>query len=269
MKLLSGSDLADFIKERQARQVRALRQAHDIFPRLAIVQTIDNPVIDSYVSVKKRYGTDILVDVELFKIDQADLQGVVKRLNEDDSVHGIIIQLPLADESDTESAVNAVIPEKDVDGLGAGAILEPATPMAINWLLAGYNVDLRAKQVAIIGNGRLVGKPLSKIWRDSGYDVTVFDRSTDDMATKLKDYDVIVTAAGAPGLVVSDSIKQGAVIVDAGTAAEHGKILGDVAEDVRQRDDISITPPKGGVGPLTVTALFENVIQAALATRKD
>lgn len=268
MKLLSGSELADFIKERQARQVRALRQAHHIFPRLAIVQTIDNAVIDSYVAVKKRYGADILIDVELFKIDQADLSGVVDRLNKEDSVHGIIIQLPLADESGTEAAVNAVTPKKDVDGLGENAILEPATPMAINWLLAGYNVDLRAKRVALIGNGRLVGRPLSKIWRDSGFDVTVFDRSSEDMATKLKEYDVIVTAAGAPGLVTSESIKEGAVIVDAGTAAEHGKILGDVAEDVRARDDISITPPRGGVGPLTVTALFENVIQAASATKK-
>jgi methylenetetrahydrofolate dehydrogenase (NADP+)/methenyltetrahydrofolate cyclohydrolase len=266
MKILSGADLADFIKERQARQVRALRQAQHIIPRLAIVQTIDNPVIDAYVGLKKRYGADILVEVEPYKIDQDQLLGVVERLNNDPSVHGIIIQLPLADETATQSAVDAVVPAKDVDGLGVNATLDPATPLAINWLVAGYNIDLTAKKIAIIGNGRLVGAPLSRMWRNSGYDVTVFDDSDTDMAAKLPEFDVIVTAAGVPGLVSSDAVKQGAVVIDAGTAAEHGKIVGDVSADVRTRDDVMITPEKGGVGPLTVSALFDNVIRAASST---
>lgn len=269
MKSLNGRELADYIKERQARQVRALRQAHHVFPKLAIVQTIDNPVIDSYVALKKRYGADILVDVETYKIDQADLPGVVERLNNDPSVHGIIIQLPLADESATQSAVDLVAPAKDVDGLGSGAVLDPATPLAIDWLVAGYNVELAHKKIAIVGNGRLVGAPLARMWRASSYDVTVFDESHTDMAKQLPEFDVIVTAAGVPGLVTSALVKHGAVVIDAGTAAEHGKIVGDVASDVRERDDITITPEKGGVGPLTVTALFDNVIRAAQATVKQ
>lgn len=263
MKLLNGTDLAGFIKERQAKQVRALRQAHHIFPKLAIVQTIDNPVIDSYVTLKQRYGADILVDVEVFKVDQDQLLGVVQRLNSDESVHGIIIQLPLADESATQAAVDSVVPAKDVDGLGINAVLDPATPLAINWLAAGYNVELRGKKIAIIGNGRLVGAPLSKIWRESGYDVTVFDDSSKDMLSQLPAFEIIVTAAGVPGLVTAAAVTIGAVVIDAGTAAEHGKIVGDVASDVRDRDDITITPEKGGVGPLTVCALFDNVIRAA------
>jgi methylenetetrahydrofolate dehydrogenase (NADP+)/methenyltetrahydrofolate cyclohydrolase len=266
MKVLSGAELASFIEERQAKQVRALRQAHGVHPKLAIVQTIDNPVIDSYVALKKRYGADILVEVEDYKIDQAQLPGVVERLNSDPSVHGIIIQLPLADESQTQSAVDMVAPEKDVDGLGVNAILDPATPLAINWLAAGYNVNLVGRRIAIIGNGRLVGAPLSRIWRESGYDVTVFDENSHDMEAQLPEFDIIVTAAGVPGLVKSDVLKQGAVVIDAGTASEHGKIVGDVAADVRERDDITITPEKGGVGPLTVTALFDNVIRAAQKT---
>ncbi len=263
MKLLNGSDLAAFIKERQAKQVRALRQAHHIAPKLAIVQTIDNSVIDAYVSLKKRYGADILVEVEVYKIDQDQLLGVVDRLNKDSSVHGIIIQLPLADGSATQAAVDAVLPAKDVDGLGSGAVLDPATPLAINWLAAGYNVTLAGMKIAIVGNGRLVGAPLSRMWQNSGYDVTVFDQSSHDMKDQLPEFDVIVTAAGVPSLIDSSVVKNGAVVIDAGTAAEHGKIVGDVADDVRQRDDITITPEKGGVGPLTVTALFENVIRAA------
>ncbi len=268
-KFLNGRELADYIKERQARQVRALRQAHHVLPKLAIAQTIDSPVIDSYVRMKKNYGADILVDVEVYKTDQPDLPGVIERLNDDPSVHGIIIQLPLADPSETDKSVNAVVPEKDVDGLGEHATLDPATPLAIDWLLAGYNIDLKSKKIALVGNGRLVGAPLSKMWQASGHDVTVFDEHSKDMRERLPEFDVIVTATGVPGLITSDDVKYGAVVVDAGTASEHGKIVGDTAPEVRQRDDVTITPEKGGVGPLTVTALFDNVIRAAQATVKN
>lgn len=266
MKLLNGSELTGFIKERQAKQVRALRQAHKVFPRLAIIQTVDSPVIDLYVGLKKQYGEDILIDVDVYAIDQDQLPGVVERLNNDPSVHGIIIQLPLADPAQTQQAVDAVVPAKDVDGLGAGAELDAATPLAINWLMAGYNVDLANKHIAIVGNGRLVGSPLSRMWQGSGYDVTVFDENSQDMHDQLPQFDVIVTATGVPGLIRSADVKDGAVIVDAGTASERGKIVGDVSDEVRERDDIMITPTKGGVGPLTVAALFDNVIRAASAT---
>ncbi|HUO61920.1 MAG TPA: bifunctional 5,10-methylenetetrahydrofolate dehydrogenase/5,10-methenyltetrahydrofolate cyclohydrolase [Candidatus Bathyarchaeia archaeon] len=267
MKLLKGRDLADFIKERQARQVRALRQAHGVYPKLAIVQTIDSSVIDMYVRSKRAYGDDILIDVEVYKVDQAKLMGVIERLNGDPSVHGIIVQLPLADESATQAAVDAVAPAKDVDGLGSGAVLDPATPLAINWLLAGYNVELAAgKKIAIVGNGRLVGAPLSRMWQASNYDVTVFDEHSLDMHAQLPQFDVIVTATGVAGLITSSDVKHGAVVVDAGTASEQGKIVGDAAPDLREREDITITPEKGGVGPLTVTMLFDNVIRAAQAT---
>ncbi len=266
MKILSGSELVGFMQERQARQVRALRQAHHVAPRLAIIQTIDNPVIDLYVGLKKRYGAEILIDVEVYKIDQDQLEGVIARLNDDPTTHGIIIQLPLADESATQRAVDAVAPEKDVDGLGVNAVFDPATPTAINWLLAGYNVDLRGKEVAIVGNGRLVGAPLAAIWQKSGVSVTVFDESSKDISERLVECDIIVTATGVPGLITPDMVGDGAVIIDAGTASEQGRIVGDIAPEVRLRDDIAITPEKGGVGPLTVTALFDNVIRAAQNT---
>jgi methylenetetrahydrofolate dehydrogenase (NADP+) / methenyltetrahydrofolate cyclohydrolase len=264
MKILNGLELADYIKERQAKQVRALRQADHVLPKLAIVQTIDDPVIDMYVRIKRRYGADILIDVDVHKIEQSELLTTIDQLNGDDTVHGIIIQLPLADTAQTQQAVDAVAPRKDVDGLGANSLLDPATPIAINWLAAGYNVDLAKKKIAIVGQGRLVGAPLLDMWQTSGYDVTVFDESTQDqMVQQLSEFDVIVTATGVAGLIKSDYVKYGAVVIDAGTASESGKIVGDVAAEVRERDDISITPEKGGVGPLTVAALFDNVIQAA------
>lgn len=269
MRILDGRELADYIKERQAKQVRALRQASHVFPKLAIVQTIDDPVIDTYVRLKQAYGEDIQIEVEIHKVDQSALLSTIETLNTDETVHGIIIQLPLADESITDQAVNMVSPQKDVDGLGEHAVHTPATAMAIDWLLAGYNVDIKNKSIAIVGNGRLVGAPLARLWASMGLNVTVYDDSTDDLVSGLRGAGIVVTATGVPGVVHSAMLQPNAVVVDAGTAAEHGKIVGDLSPDVRERNDLTITPEKGGVGPLTVTALFDNVIQAAKATVKD
>lgn len=263
MKLLNGSELASYVKERQARQVRALRQADGIAPKLAIIKTTDDPIIETYVRMKCLYGEEILVETTVHHVTSGELLETIKQLNDDDTVHGIIIQLPLADKTQTDEAVNAVSPEKDVDGLGKEAAFTPATPMAIDWLLAGYNVSLKEKKIAIVGNGRLVGAPLAKLWRAAGHDVEVYDTTTELMDEKLLAADVIVSAAGVPNLITNHAVKEKAVVVDAATSAEHGKIIGDIAEDLRTRDDLTITPEKGGVGPLTVTALFDNVIRAA------
>jgi len=263
MKLLNGKQMAEYIQERQVRQVRALRQAHDIAPKLAIVQCSDDPVINTYVRLKKTYGAEILVDVDVHKVSQNEIAKLLQSLNTDDSVHGIIIQLPLTDKTQTDEIVNMVNNTKDVDALGKDAIFEPATPMAIQWLLAGYNIDLRGKKVLLIGRGKLVGAPLEKILLSSGVDVTVADRDTKTLNTLSMEADIIITATGSPYILHSEIIKTGAVVVDAGVASEDGKTVGDVAPDVYERSDITITPPKGGVGPLTVCALFENVIRAA------
>lgn len=266
MKLLSGAELAGYIKERQARQVRALRQSDHIQPRLAVIQTIDDPVIDTYVRLKRRYGSDILVDVDVYKINQIEAITTIQKLNQDKSIHGIIVQLPLENMQQADEILNSVAVSKDVDGLGADATLTAATPLAIDWLLAGYNVNLKEKKIVLVGNGRLVGAPLAKLWRASGLNVTVCDDKTKDLAKEVQAADIIVTATGVPGLIKSSMIKPDAVVVDAGTAAEHGKVVGDVAPDVRQRNDVTITPEKGGVGPLTIAALFDNVIRAAQAS---
>ena len=264
MKLLNGADLADFIKERQAKQVRGLRQAWQIAPKLAIIQTIDSPVIDAYVRLKQAYSEDVLIDVEHHKVVEDEAVGLIERLNGDETVHGIIVQLPLGDPARTDELVNLVAPEKDVDALGERAVLDPATPMAISWLLAGYNVELRNRKIVIVGQGRLVGAPLAAMWRSSGYDVTVVDGPNDRLADIAREAEVIVSATGVPGLITSDMIAPEAVVVDAGTASEDGKIVGDVATDVRaSRNDLKITPEKGGVGPLTIAALFDNVIRSA------
>lgn len=263
MKSLNGKELAGFIQERQAREVRGLRQAAHVQPKLAIVLTIDHPTINVYVRVKKKYGADILIDVDIYRVVQNDAPALIKKLNTDETVHGIIVQLPLERPAETDDLVNLVAPEKDVDALGKNAQFDPATPMAILWLLAGYNVDLRGKKVLLVGRGKLVGQPLERMLKSSGVDVWSTDRSTTDLKAETLKADVIITATGSPAILYPDMIKQGAVVVDAGVAGEEGKTVGDLALEVYERDDLSITPTKGGVGPLTVCALFENVIRAA------
>ena len=262
MRELNGSELAGFIKERQAKQVRALRQAWHINPRLAIVTDVENPVIETYMRLKQRYGADILIDVEIHRVPAGGALEVIQELNNRNDVQGIILQLPISNSDQTEELLESIREDKDVDGLRKKAIFQAATPTAISWLLAGYGVDLKNKKVAIVGRGRLVGAPLERMWLKSNVYVTVFEKGDD--LSQLINYDIIVSATGVPGLIKSQMIKPKAVVVDAGTASENGKIVGDVSEEVRQRNDVIITPKKGGVGPLTVSALFDNVITACL-----
>lgn len=269
MKLLSGSELAGFIKERQAHEVRGLRQASGVVPRLAIIRTNPDPVVDSYMKLKQGYGQDILIEVDVHTIDQTEAVDRIKQLNEDKTVHGIIVQIPLPDPAQTDEILNTVAPEKDVDGLALQTTFDPATPMAINWLITGYNIDFAGKHIVIVGHGRLVGRPLAKMWQNSGYDVEVVDKKTTDLAAQVKTADILVTATGVPGLITQDMVKSNAVVVDAGVATDKNGLIGDASPDVRELPDITITPEKGGVGPLTVCALFDNVIHAARRTTEE
>jgi methylenetetrahydrofolate dehydrogenase (NADP+)/methenyltetrahydrofolate cyclohydrolase len=263
MKVLNGSELAGFVKERQAKAVRGLRQQWNIQPKLAIIQTKDDPVIDTYVRLKKQYGADILIDVEVYRIEQSASAETIQKLNSDETVHGIIVQLPLEKTEETDEILCLVAPEKDVDALGINPAFDPATPMAIMWLLAGYDIQLVGKSIVLVGQGKLVGAPLYKQLTQAGYDVAVADRNTVNLEEVIQSADVIITATGSPAIIYPEMLKTGAVVVDAGVASEDGKTVGDLHPTVYERDDLILTPVKGGVGPLTVCALFENVITAA------
>lgn len=263
MRELNGRELAGYIQERQAKQVRALRQANGVAPKLAIIRTNPDPVVDSYMHIKEKYGREISVDVEVHTVEQKEALTLIKRLNADDTIHGIIVQIPLPDSSQTNEILDAVASTKDVDGLATNSDFDPATPLAISWLLAGYNINLTDKNVVIVGHGRLVGKPLAKMWRSSNIDVVVADKHIVNLKETTKKADVIVSATGVPGLISDDMVSPEAVIVDAGVATDSNGLIGDVAPNVRELPNITITPVKGGVGPLTVCALFDNVIRSA------
>lgn len=263
MKLLNGSELAGYIMQRQVKQVRGLRQAQGIAPKLAILQCEDDPAINTYVRLKKQYGADIGVEVDSFVIPQDQIAKKLQSLETDSSVHGVIVQLPLTDTSQTEEIVKLIAPDKDVDALGPKSEFDAATATAILWLLSGYNVELKGKNILLIGRGRLVGAPLEKMLQESGLEPEVIDRPVDDLTAHTVEADIIITATGSPRLLNPDMVKPGAVIVDAGVASEAGKMVGDVDESMYERDDLTITSQKGGVGPLTISALFDNLIRAA------
>ena len=260
MKILDGRELAGFIKERQAKQVRSLNKK----PTLLIIRDSDNPVITKYVNLKINYGADIGVKViDFYAKDSAEIKSRILEANQDNNISGIILQLPILEKEKVNDLTSLIAPEKDVDGLSKNGNYDSATATAINWLLAGYDIKLQNQKIAIVGRGKLVGAPLYKMFTDSNYQVDLFHRGSD--LTKLNQYDIIITAPGVPGLISSSMIKPGACVIDAGTASEKGILKGDVAGDVRTRTDLSaITPIIGGVGPLTVTCLFDHVIQASI-----
>ncbi|MBP5647958.1 bifunctional 5,10-methylenetetrahydrofolate dehydrogenase/5,10-methenyltetrahydrofolate cyclohydrolase, partial [Candidatus Saccharibacteria bacterium] len=260
MKILDGRELAGFIKERQTHQVKSMSQK----PQLLIIRDSDNPVIIKYVQLKIKYGEDIGVIVEDFRANNTtEIIDKIQSANNNPKINGIIIQLPLIDKTKTNELCNLIAPSKDVDGLGENGEFDSATATAINWLLAGYDIKLANQKIAIVGRGKLVGAPLLKMFTNSGYDVSIFQRGDD--LTNLKQYNIIITATGVPGLIVDSMIKPGAILIDAGTASEDGVLKGDVSEKVRTRSDLSaITPITGGVGPLTVTCLFDHVIQNSI-----
>ena len=258
-KILDGRELAGFIKERQATETTSM----DKKPTLLIIRDSDNPVITKYVNLKIKYGEDIGAKViDYCAKNSEDIETKIKEANEDPEINGIILQLPILEKKKTDELVNLIKPSKDVDGLGANPDYDSATATAILWLLAGYDIDLKTKSIAIVGRGKLVGAPLYKMFTDSNYQVELFHHGSD--LTKLKNFDIIITATGKPGLILDDYVKPGAIVVDAGTASEDGVLKGDIEEEVRKRQDLAaITPKIGGVGPLTITCLFEHLIQAS------
>lgn len=265
MRLLNGKELASYIKERQAGQVRSLAQSEGIQPKLAIVVTAkENRVIDTYMRLKSQYGADIGIEVDIHRIDQSKARELLNKLSNDETVSAIIVQLPLENPDETDEIVNLVDPAKDVDGLVPHSEFEPATALAIMWLLSGYNIDLLGKNVVLVGKGKLVGAPLEELMLAAGVTPVVVRSKTPNPEEVIRSGDIVITATGRPGLIRPDMLKEKAVLVDAGTASEGGKTVGDIAPEVyEQRDDLTITPVKGGVGPLTVSALFDNVIRAA------
>ncbi len=251
-KLLTGRDVAEFIKQRHAGVVAGLTQP----PRLAIIRSRDNEAGDRYLKMKRGYGEDIGVPVDLYVETSETILDRIHALNADPAVTGIIIQLPLTDPKITNQATAAVALAKDVDGLAPGTSFEAATPKAALWLLASHNIDLKG-HIVVVGQGRLVGKPLADRLEASGHAVTRCDINTKDLRAETLQADILFTGTGQEYLIEPDMVKEGAVLIDTGSPRnEFDPALYD-------RPDLTLTPNPGGVGPMTVVSLFDNLLIAA------
>jgi methylenetetrahydrofolate dehydrogenase (NADP+)/methenyltetrahydrofolate cyclohydrolase len=251
MKLLTGRDIASFIKQRHISQVAGL----DPKPRLAIVRMGNDEATNRYLRGKAKYGEDIGVPVDIFAEESGTILGRIESLNADPAITGIIVQLPLTDRSLTDQAIASVDPAKDVDGLAPGTTFEAATPKAALWLLASHNVDLKGR-IVVVGQGKLVGLPLADRLEASGHDVVRCDINTPDVAAETMQADIIFTCTGQQHLIKPQMVKEGAVLVDAGAP------LAELDPALFERDDLTLTPNPGGVGPMTIASLFDNVLIA-------
>ena len=255
--ILSSKALVATKKARLTDQIKHLARK----PKLLIIRDNPDPVIQKYVNLKKRFGGEIGALVEDFdasNLDFAKLKIKLQTANQDQTIDGIIIQLPLRDKSQTDELCALISPQKDVDGLNSTSQFLPATVKAILDLLDFYKIDLDHQKIAVVGRGKLVGAPLFQELERLGLKPELFHRGSD--LNRLHDFSLIVTATG---LITNPMVARGTVLVDAGTASEKGVLRGDLSPALYERADLAaITPKTGGVGPATVSCLFENLLAA-------
>lgn len=281
-RIIDGKALAARVREGISVEVAELA-SHGITPGLAAVLVGDDPASAVYVGMKHRASEAVGIhsrQVELpADTDQDELERVVADLNTDDDIDGILVQLPLPDHLDPRRIQELIDPDKDVDALnpytaGRLAIGDPTflscTPYGVLLLLDEAGVDTTGARVTIVGRSNLVGRPLANMLTLKGRDatVTIAHSRTRDLAAVCRDADVVVAAAGRPGLVTADMVGEGAVVIDVGTnRTDDGKLVGDVDVEAVAEVAGAITPVPGGVGPMTVTMLLQNTLEAARRRR--
>ncbi|OHA16329.1 MAG: hypothetical protein A2830_00285 [Candidatus Taylorbacteria bacterium RIFCSPHIGHO2_01_FULL_44_110] len=266
---------------RAARVSRLVEKVKKLsyIPQLAIIQIGDRSDSTAYIKAKMAFAKKIGVDIKYtnFKetISQPEVLAAVKNLNVDHSIQGIIIQLPLPADIDRATIIEAIDPTKDVDGLtstnydkllsGDTFAIVPATARGVKELLAYYLISLKGKRVAVVGRSRLVGAPIAVLCRNDGAEVMVCHSKTVNLADETKKADIVIVAVGKPGLIGADHIKKGAIVIDIGISKmPDASLKGDVDFEAVKDIASAISPVPGGVGPMTVLGLFENIIDASL-----
>ncbi|CUD67174.1 bifunctional methylenetetrahydrofolate dehydrogenase/methenyltetrahydrofolate cyclohydrolase FolD [Staphylococcus aureus] len=274
-KILDGKQIAKDYRQGLQDQVEALKEK-GFTPKLSVILVGNDGASQSYVRSKKKAAEKIGMISEIVHLEETateeEVLNELNRLNNVDSVSGILVQVPLPKQVSEQKILEAINPEKDVDGfhpinIGKLYIDEqtfvPCTPLGIMEILKHADIDLEGKNAVVIGRSHIVGQPVSKLLLQKNASVTILHSRSKDMASYLKDADVIVSAVGKPGLVTKDVVKEGAVIIDVGnTPDENGKLKGDVDYDAVKEIAGAITPVPGGVGPLTITMVLNNTLLA-------
>ncbi len=274
-KILDGKQIAKDYRQGLQNQVEALKEK-GFTPKLSVILVGNDGASQSYVRSKKKAAEKIGMISEIVHLEETateeEVLNELNRLNNDDSVSGILVQVPLPKQVSEQKILEAINPDKDVDGfhpinIGKLYIDEqtfvPCTPLGIMEILKHADIDLEGKNAVVIGRSHIVGQPVSKLLLQKNASVIILHSRSKDMASYLKDADVIVSAVGKPGLVTKDVVKEGAVIIDVGnTPDENGKLKGDVDYDAVKEIAGAITPVPGGVGPLTITMVLNNTLLA-------
>jgi len=274
-QIIDGKKIAAAVREEIRLRVLQLKDATGGVPGLAAVLVGDNPASASYVRSK----TKACQEVGMFSrqltppgdIPQADLLAIIRDLNGDLAIHGILVQLPLPTHLDERTVLEAVDPDKDVDGFtfsNIGRLVEnqarfvPCTPAGILELLDREGVEVKGKHAVVVGRSEIVGKPVAFLLLHRHATVTICHSRTADLAAETRRADILVAAVGRPRLITGAMVKPGAVVIDVGINRVEGKLVGDVDFDSASQVAAAITPVPGGVGPMTVAMLLKNTVRA-------
>jgi methylenetetrahydrofolate dehydrogenase (NADP+)/methenyltetrahydrofolate cyclohydrolase len=292
-KLIKGTDIREEILKEVGDEVKEIKAKHGVVPGLVTILVGQNPASISYVTLKvqtaERLGFKEVQDNQPETISEADLLALIDKYNKDDSIHGILVQLPLPKHIDEKKVLNAIDPDKDVDGFhpvnvgrlmigGSEVKFPPCTPAGIQEMIVRAGVETKGAEVVVVGRSNIVGKPIANMMLQKGpganSTVTIVHTATKDLAFHCKRADILIVAAGVPGLVKPEWIKPGACVIDVGVnrvgekvSEKTGKkvaiLRGDVDFDAAKEIAGWITPVPGGVGPMTITMLLANTLESA------
>ncbi|MGN7387796.1 bifunctional methylenetetrahydrofolate dehydrogenase/methenyltetrahydrofolate cyclohydrolase FolD [Sporosarcina sp. SAFN-015] len=284
-KLIDGIAIGKELRE-EIKEGVGILEASGCKPGLAVILVGEDPASQTYVKNKEKSSIEVGMKSELIRlpatVTEEELLSHVDRLNNDESIHGILVQLPLPKHINEDLVIQAIDPSKDVDGfhpqsvgkmmIGQKTFL-PCTPHGIMEMLKRSNIDIAGKHAVIIGRSNIVGKPMGQLLLQKDATVTYCHSKTKDLPSFTKQADILIAAIGRAKFITDEHIKEGAVVIDVGmNRDEHGKLCGDVDFEKAKEVASSITPVPGGVGPMTITMLLKNTLQSAEATctlRKD
>ena len=274
-RIIDGKSIAKELRESLAPRVAALKE-QGITPGLTVIVVGDDPASAIYVRNKERACVKLGMNSQVLRFPaettQEEILNTVRLLNQDDSVHGILVQLPLPRHIDEQAVLRAIDPDKDVDGfhaMNAGRLMngEPGfvacTPKGVMRLLEVSGMELDGKNAVVVGRSNIVGKPMALLLLQKNCTVTIAHSHTKDLAAVTRSADILVVAVGRVGFITGDMIKPGAAVMDVGINRVDGKVVGDVDFESAKEVASCITPVPGGVGAMTIAMLMENTVEAA------
>lgn len=275
-ELISGKEVAAQYKSKLKHEVEQLKEKN-LIPHLTVVLVGSNPASQSYVKGKEKAAAEVGIDSTLIKLPEStsenELLDLLVKLNKDETVHGILVQLPLPEQISEQKVIETIDPKKDVDGfhpISIGKMMTgedtflPCTPFGIIELIKSKNIDIAGKHAVIIGRSNIVGKPVGQLLLNENATVTYCHSKTENLEKYTRDADILIVAIGRENFVSAEHIKSGAIVIDVGiNRTEAGKLTGDVAFESAVEKAGYITPVPGGVGPMTITMLLANTVKAA------